>query len=149
MGIVGERRVGKLRSVRASVLAIATLVLAACVPAPGATPPPPPPPATTVIDPTSGPAGTWISVSPPNDECAANGFASLQATITMYSTGYVVVTGYAWTGGSFSENASPDPMVRLQMPWFAAQDRYLVYLSCYGYDGSKQYAPATFTVTPV
>lgn len=100
-----------------------------------------------VINPTSGPAGTWISVSPPNGECAARGFASLQATITMYSTGYVVTTGYAWTGESFSGNASSDPMVRLRMPPFAATARYLVYLSCYGYDGSYQYAPATFTVT--
>lgn len=127
------------------VLAIAMLVLAACAPPPGGGDPPPP--AMTVISPASGPAGTWISVSPPNGECTERGYASLQATITMYSLGYVVTTGYSWTGGSFSENASSDPMVRLRMPPFAAAARYFVYLSCYGYNGSYQYAPAVFTVT--
>ena len=107
---------------------------------------PEPPPATVVIDPTSGPAGT-LHAAPADDQCLDGHSGSLQATITMYSTGYVVTTGYQYVGTSFSSNASTDEFVTLKIPPFAAKGKYLVYLSCYSYLDSYQYAPATFRVT--
>ena len=135
------------------MLTVGVLLLASCVPvgsgSTGSGPGGEPPLARAIINPTSGPAGTIIDVTAPDDECTDHGFASLQATVTHGPTGYLVTTAYQNVGGSFSNNASDDPMVRLRIPPFAAAGSYLVYLSCYSYLGSYQYAPATFRVIAV
>jgi len=131
----------------AAILAFAGLA-SACAPSPAVTVDPPP--ARAVLSPSSGPAGSFVNVAPPDGSCLSDGvtFGSLQAAVTIPSSGVVIAQGYQYLGVAISEYAAPDPFVRLRVPPATAPGTYLVYLSCYSYLDQYAYSPATFTVTP-
>ncbi len=142
----GSRRIATF-----AVVLVAMISMSSCVPATsgggGSTTPPP---LTTLINVKSGPAGSFIDVAPPGGDCLnpAYNYTSLQATLTMYSRGIIVTTGFQYlNGGSISGYTSNDPFVHLYIPPYVATGKYLVYLSCYSYLNNETYAPATFTVT--
>jgi hypothetical protein len=130
------------------LIAAGTVLIASCVPVASGGGSTEPPPATVVIDPTSGPAGTILHAAPADDHCLHGGSGTLQASVTMYSTGFVVTTGYQYVGFiPLSGNASNDKFVTLRIPPFAAAGKYLVHLTCFSYLDSYEYSPATFRVT--
>ncbi len=142
---------------RAAAIAVATVALlgtASCTPdastggsttttteAPAAKP---------VLSPTSGPAGSFVNVATPNGECDPTGpyqYSSLQAALTIPSSGIVVTQASQYIGASPSTYAGPDQFVRLRIPPATAPGVYNVFLSCYSYLDTYMYSPAKFTVT--
>ncbi|MFN8053252.1 MAG: hypothetical protein U0Q22_17555 [Acidimicrobiales bacterium] len=141
----------RVRQGAVALAAVAALFAAvSCTPEPST--PVEPPAAKAVLSPTSGPAGSFVNVAAPNDGCSVPGnpnyYSSMQAALTIRSSGIVVNQAYQYIGSSPSTYATPDPYVHLRIPPATAPGVYNVYLSCYGYLDTYMYAPATFTVTP-
>lgn len=103
-----------------------------------------------VLSPASGPAGSYVNVAVTSGACDPSGpyhYSSLQASITMASTGIVIASGYQYISSSPSTYATPDPYVRLRIPTATRVGVYNVFLSCYSYLDTYAFAPAKFTVT--
>ena len=139
----------------ASTAAVFLLFAAGCVPS--STPPviPPDGQARPIVSPAAGPAGSFLNVAAPNQECdyqpGAPGYSQytqLLAGVTIPRTGIVVVQAFQYIGSSLSTYATNDAFVRLRIPPATEPGVYNVLLACQSYSGSYGFAPATFTVTP-
>lgn len=126
---------------------LAFVVVSGCAPAP---PPAEPPPLAAIVTPSSVRAGATVYVVPPDEECVGEDseYQYLEAVVTIPSSGVVVARAWQSVVPAFSEFAGTDPIVTLNVPRTLAPSKYLVYLSCFSYLDSFQYAPARLTVLP-
>ena len=139
---------------RVAVIAVSAAALVgvvSCTPDPATGGGAEPPQAKAVLSPSAGLAGSFVDVAAPNGQCDPHGtypYSSLQAALTIPSSGVVVTQAYQYIGPSPSTYAGNDPFVHLRIPVATAPGTYNVFLSCYSYLDTYTFAPAKFTVLP-
>ena len=108
--------------------------------------------ARAVLSVSSGIAGSYVQVAPPDGSCAAlpGIYGSMQAVLTVPRTGVIISTGYSnsYYGPDLSGYVTQDGYVNLRIPNAIIPARYNVFLSCYSYQDQYAFAPASFTVLP-
>ena len=96
-----------------------------------------------VLDPTSGPAGTSISVTLPCSPAVGHPTIAT-ALVTLVNSGGTVVASASFDN---SGTGLPNAVVPLAVPGGTPSGAYQVKSTCDTYMSSVQYAPAPFTVT--
>ena len=108
--------------------------------------------ARAVLSVSSGIAGSYVQVAPPDGSCAAlqGSYTSMQAVLTVPRTGVIISTayGYSYFAPDLSGYVTQDGFVNLRIPNAILPGQYNVFLSCYTYQDEYAYAAASFTVLP-
>ena len=109
--------------------------------------------ARAVLSVSSGIAGSYVQVAPPDRSCAElpGDYAYMEAVLTVPRTGVIISRAYSdaiYGRTDLSGYVTQDPFVNLRIPNAILPGQYNVFLSCYTYSVQVAYAAASFTVLP-